>query len=136
MANQPSGKNGKTHDFYKTNRKPKLFLATGSLTRVALVMGFEPTYSTAILPSFSITCDITELHENVLAGMIGVEPMNHGVKDRCLNHLATSQCMRLSIFQPRRCWKIKEYEQNSNKPIKSFENHRLLIGVLFTTLIL
>ena len=84
----------------------------------------------------SVTFDITELHENVLAGMIGIEPMNHGVKDRCLNRLATSQCMRLSVFQLHRYWKNKEYEQNSNKPIKSFENHRLLIGVLFTTLIL
>ena len=54
------------------------------MTGLALVVVFEPTYSTAILPSFSITCDITELHENVLAGLAGFEPANNGVKVQCL----------------------------------------------------
>lgn len=51
---------------------------------LALVMGFEPTYSTAILPSFSITCDITELHENVLAAAAGVEPTHKASKTSVL----------------------------------------------------
>ena len=50
------------------------------MTGLALVVGFEPTYSTAFLPSFSITCDITELHENVLAAAAGIEPTHRASK--------------------------------------------------------
>ena len=50
----------------------------------------------------------TKLHENILAGLIGFEPMNHGVKDRCLNRLATTHYVRLGIFQRRRYKQRKE----------------------------